>query len=202
MDIEELRLVYEANMKGFPLRKPEQPIFYPVLHLDYANEIAKRWNAEGQSASGYVAKFGLDDLYGARFKPQKVGGSHHVEFWVPSQELPRFNEHICPPITIVSAYFGQNFKGIIPSKFGLRGKDATTQFVALARTLDYSAMDFQCEITANHATIFLNYPFWMQRVFLDQGIQKTEQDRVLIAIQTIWSDAFPEIPLPLSNTKE
>jgi hypothetical protein len=46
MDIEELRLVYEAGMKGFPPRKPEQPIFYPVLNLEYANEIAKRWNAE------------------------------------------------------------------------------------------------------------------------------------------------------------
>ena len=41
MDIEELRLVYEAGMKDFPPRKPEQPIFYPVLNLVYANEIAK-----------------------------------------------------------------------------------------------------------------------------------------------------------------
>ena len=67
MDIEELRLVYEGGMKGFPPRKPEQPIFYPVLNLEYANEIAKKWNAESQSASGYVARFILDDAYGTRF---------------------------------------------------------------------------------------------------------------------------------------
>ena len=108
MDIEELRLVYEVGMKGFPPRKPEQPIFYPALNLEYANEIAKRWNAESQSASGYVARFNLDDKYGARFEPQKVGGSHHVELWVPSEELSRFNEHILPPIVIVSAHFGQS----------------------------------------------------------------------------------------------
>lgn len=200
MDIEELRLVYEAGMKGFPPRKPEQPIFYPVLNLEYANEIAKRWNAESQSASGYVAKFNLDDTYAGRFEPQKVGGSHHVELWVPAEELSRFNEHILPPILIVSAHFGENFKGCIPDQFGLRGKDATAQFVALARTLDYSAMDFRCEISANHLAVFLNYGFWAQRVFSDQGVTKADHERVLAAIRAIWSDAFPKIHLPLTDT--
>jgi hypothetical protein len=202
MDIEELRLVYEAGMKGFPPRKPEQPIFYPVLNLEYANEIAKRWNAESQSASGYVAKFNLDDKYGARFEPQKVGSSHHVELWVPSEELSRFNEHILPPILIVSAHFGENFKGRIPDQFGLRGKDATAQFVALARTLDYSAMDFRCEISANHVAVFLNYGFWVQSAFSNQGITKADQERVLAAIRTIWSDAFPKIHLPLTDAAQ
>ncbi len=202
MDIEELRLVYEAGMKGFPPRKPEQPIFYPVLNLEYANEIAKKWNAESQSASGYVARFNLDDTYGARFEPQKVGGSHHVELWVPSEELSRFNEHILPPILIVSAHFGENFKGHVPSQFGLRGKDATAQFVALARTLDYSAMDFRCEISANHVTVFLNYGFWVQSAFSNQGITKADQERALAAIRTIWSDAFPEIHLPLTDAAQ
>jgi len=200
MDIEELRLLYEAGMKAFPPRKPEQLIFYPVLGLEYANEIAKRWNAESQSASGYVAKFNLDDKYSARFEPQKVGSSQHVELWVPSEELSRFNEHILPPILIVSAHFGENFKGRIPDQFGLRRKDATAQFVALARTLDYSAMDFRCEISANHVAIFLNYGFWAQRTFSGQGVTKADQERVLAAISTIWSDAFPKIHLPLANT--
>src|SRR5438105_1882998 len=146
MDMEEVRLVYEAGMRGFPPRKPEQPIFYPVLTLEYANEIAKQWNAESGSLSGYVGKFILDDAYGSGFGPRKVGASRHVELWVPSEELRRFNEHIFPPIEIVSAHFGRNFQGHIPMQFGLRGKDATAQFVALAHTLDYSAMDFRCEI--------------------------------------------------------
>jgi hypothetical protein len=200
MDIEELRLVYETGMKAFPPRKPEQPIFYPVLTLEYANEIAQRWNAESHSASGYVAKFSLDDRYGARFEPQKVGGSHHVELWVPAAELSRFNQHIFPPITIVSAYFGNGFRGYIPDRFGLQGKDATVQFAVLARTMKYSGMDFRCEIAANHISIFLNYAFWMQTTFLDEGIEETEQQRVLLAIKRIWLDVFPEIQLPLSDT--
>jgi hypothetical protein len=199
MDIEELRLVYEGGMKGFPPRKPEQPIFYPVLNLEYANEIAKRWNVESSSASGYVARFNLDDAYASQFSPQKVGASHHIELWVPSEELSRFNEHILPPILVVSAHFGEKFKGHVPSQFGLRGKDAAAQFIALARTLNYSAMDFRCEISANHATVFLNYGFWVQSVFSNQGITKSDQERVLAAIQTIWSDTFPEIHLPLTS---
>jgi len=199
MDIEELRLVYETGMKAFPPRKPEQPIFYPVLNVEYANEIAQHWNAEGPSGSGYVAKFNLDDAYGARFKPEKVGGSHHVELWVPAAELSAFNEHIIAPIVIVGAYFGNSFRGYIPDRFGLKGKDATAQFVALAVTYDYSPMDFRCEIAANHVAIFLNFGFWTQRTFSDEGIEKAKQERVLLAIQKIWLDAFPEIHLPLSD---
>jgi hypothetical protein len=123
MDIEELRLVYEAGMRAFPPRKPEQPIFYPVLNLEYADQIARTWNAEGPSASGYVTSFNLDDTYGARFESRKVGGSHHLELWVPAEELSHFNEHILEPIAVVSAHFGQSFQGYIPARFGLQGKD-------------------------------------------------------------------------------
>jgi hypothetical protein len=116
--------------------------------------------------------------------------------------LSRFNEHILPPILIVSAHFGENFKGRIPDQFGLRGKDATAQFVAMARTLDYSAMDFRCEISANHVAVFLNYGFWVQSTFSNQGITKADQERVLAAIRTIWSDAFPKIHLPLTDATQ
>ncbi|HEV2135077.1 MAG TPA: hypothetical protein VGR47_12635 [Terracidiphilus sp.] len=198
MDIEELRLLYETGMKGFPARKPEQPIFYPVLNLEYANEIAKRWNAEGQTRSGYVAKFTVDDSYAAQFERRTVGASHHVELWVPAEELPRFNDHILPPIVIVSAHFGGDFHGYVPTQYGLRGKDASAQFVALARTLDYSPMDFRGEIAANHIAIFLNYGFWRQHAFSNEHITKAEHDRVLNAIQKIWTSMFPEIELPLT----
>jgi hypothetical protein len=113
--------------------------------------------------------------------------------------LSHFNEHISPPILIVSAHFGGNFKGHVPAQFGLRGKDATAQFVALARTLDYSGMDFSCEISANHIAVFLNFPFWLQSQFSNHGITKADQERVLAAIRTIWSDAFPKTPLPLTR---
>ena len=198
MNADELRLVYEMGMRGFPPRKPEQPIFYPVLNLEYANEISQRWNTEGQSAAGYVGQFNLDDGYSARFELQKVGTIHHVELWVPSEELSEFNKHIISEIKIVSAFFGANFQGFVPSQFGLRGKDATAQFVALARTLKYSAMDFQCEIAMNHIAIFLNYAFWKSTAFENDNITKDEQEHVLNVIQNTWASSHPEIHLPLT----
>lgn len=200
MDMEELRLVYATGMRQFPQRKPEQPIFYPILNLEYANEIARRWNATSDLQSGYVARFDLDDAYATKFEPKKVGGVHHLELWVPAEELPQFNEHIFPPIVIISAYFAKNFKGYVPSQFGLQGKDATAQFTALARTLDYSAMDFRCEIAANHVAVFLNYAFWFQSSFAREGVNRAEQERVLEAVRDTWSKAFPKIHLPLTNT--
>jgi hypothetical protein len=66
----------------------------------------------------------------------------------------------------------------------------------MARTLDYSMMDFHCEIAANHVAIFLNYGNWAQRTFSDQGVGKADQERVLAAIRAVWSDAFPHVHLP------
>jgi len=70
MGIQELQLVYEGGMRGFPPRKPEQRLFYPVVNLEYANEIAEKWNVETPSASGFVARFNLDDTYGAKRYPR------------------------------------------------------------------------------------------------------------------------------------
>ena len=34
--LEELGLIYEAHMRAFPPRLPDQPIFYPVTNEAYA----------------------------------------------------------------------------------------------------------------------------------------------------------------------
>jgi len=94
------------------------------------------------------------------------------------------------------SYIFSEFPLSVSAQYGLRGKDATAQFVALARTLDYSGMDFRCEVAVNHVAVFVNYAFWMQGAFSNQGVTKTEQERVMAAIQRIWSDASPEIHLP------
>src|SRR5271170_819319 len=118
-------------MAAFPPRKPEQPIFYPVLNLEYAADIARKWNTEDQWGAGFVTRFTVDDAYAARFEAHRVGAATDVEFWVPAEELGEFNSHIAAPIVVVRAYFSGRFLGLIPQQFGLRGKDATAQFVAL-----------------------------------------------------------------------
>jgi hypothetical protein len=40
----EMVLIARANFKAFPCRLPEQPIFYPVLNVEYACQIAQDWN--------------------------------------------------------------------------------------------------------------------------------------------------------------
>ncbi|HEX3852031.1 MAG TPA: hypothetical protein VHW01_13760 [Polyangiaceae bacterium] len=66
--LEELRLIYEAALKGFPPRLPDQPIFYPVLNQPYASKIAKEWNTKTGSMAGFVTRFEVED--GERVKPE------------------------------------------------------------------------------------------------------------------------------------
>lgn len=43
--IRELELVASLEWRAWPPRLPDQPIFYPVLSLEYARRIARDWNA-------------------------------------------------------------------------------------------------------------------------------------------------------------
>ena len=52
----ELALIREADMRAFPPRLAQQPIFYPVLTEDYAVKIARDWNVKA-SGAGYVTRF-------------------------------------------------------------------------------------------------------------------------------------------------
>ena len=74
----ELRLIYEAGMRAFPLRLPEQPIFYPVLNFEYAAQIARDWNATSDTFAGYVTRFELDDAYAAPFWTQYGFNSRQI----------------------------------------------------------------------------------------------------------------------------
>ena len=39
--LDELRLMYDANMRSFPSHVDHQPVFYPAPNLDYAVKIAR-----------------------------------------------------------------------------------------------------------------------------------------------------------------
>ena len=99
VDIRELRLVCESQMKAFPPRLPGQPIFYPVLNCQYASEITQQWNVTGPTGSGYVTRFEVDGDYVEQFKIQHLG-AHHQELWIPALELDQFNKHLISPIEV------------------------------------------------------------------------------------------------------
>ena len=192
----EMRLIWESRLRAFPPRLPEQPIFYPVLNVEYASQIASRWNTRSSAYAGYVTKFSVDDAYAAQFERHIVGSRIHEELWIPAERLGEFNQHIVGPITVVAAFFGAQFRGYVPDRFGMRGRDAVGQFLLLNATLDDYAMDFSGEIAANSTAVFLHYPFWRQTDFTAHGIDRSRQDHVLAGIAIVWEHHFPGLPLP------
>jgi hypothetical protein len=100
----ELALIEASGWKAFPPRLPEQPIFYPVLNFDYAEQIAREWNTRN-GEEGYVVTFDVDDAVARRYPVQVVGAANvHRELWVPAEDLHALNEAIQGPIELIARY--------------------------------------------------------------------------------------------------
>jgi hypothetical protein len=99
----ELALIRKAGMRAFPPRLPEQPIFYPVLSEEYAVKIARDWNVPA-SGSGFVMRFNLLRSFLDNYSVQKAGGSSHLEYWIPAEEMSAFNQAIVGEIEIVAEF--------------------------------------------------------------------------------------------------
>jgi hypothetical protein len=102
----ELELIRESGFRCFPPRLPEQPIFYPVLNREYAQQIARDWNVK-DSGAGFVTRFEVEAAYISNFERQVVGGSVHEELWVPAEDLDEFNTKIVGLIEVIDTY-GKN----------------------------------------------------------------------------------------------
>lgn len=102
----ELKLVEETGWTRFPPRLPEQPIFYPVLELAYAEQIARDWNSVREPTRvGYVLEFEVEDTTAGRYPVQTAGATAvHRELWVRAEELDAFNDAIRPPIRLVATF--------------------------------------------------------------------------------------------------
>ncbi len=109
---QELEIIVNSNLTEFPPRLPSQPIFYPVLNLEYAVQIARDWNTGDPNSgfAGFVTCFDVDDAYISQYEIQIVGSSQvHQELWIPAEHLAEFNRHIIGKIQIVDAYYGDRF---------------------------------------------------------------------------------------------
>jgi hypothetical protein len=197
--LHELALIWDSGMREFPPRLPHQPIFYPVANVEYAAQIAKDWNTKDESSgfAGFLTQFVVPTPDLARFEPHTVGSSAHVEYWIPAGQLSELNASIQGMISVESAYFGEGFKGYVPEKFGLKGKDAVAQFVAMAKTWDYSRMDFVCEVAANRKAVFLNFLFWAQFDFTPLGIEQMRRDAIVKKLTEAWDFNHIDVPVPV-----
>lgn len=100
---EELALVRESGMRGFPPRLPDQPIFYPVLTEDYAVRIARDWNVP-RSGSGFVTRFEVRKAFLDGYPVQEAGGRAHREYWIPAEDLDLFNAAIVGVIEVTRSF--------------------------------------------------------------------------------------------------
>lgn len=109
--LKELQLIIDLDFKAFPPRLEWQPIFYPVLNQEYAEQIAEKWNTKDEFSGycGIVTKFDLPTDYLQKYEVHNVGGLIHNEFWIPSDELDEFNSNIIGQIEIVKVFRGDNF---------------------------------------------------------------------------------------------
>lgn len=99
----ELELIQQADMRAFPPRLPEQPIFYPVLSEDYAIKIARDWNV-AESGAGFVTRFEVKTSYLDRHPVQEAGGRAHLEYWIPAEDMDAFNAAIVGRIEVVREF--------------------------------------------------------------------------------------------------
>jgi hypothetical protein len=103
----ELVLIEASGFIKFRPRLPEQPIFYPVLNEEYATQIARDWNAKyNADRIGYVTKFEVRSDYLADFEIQVVGSSICQEYWIPAEDVEKFNENIVGKIEVISEFVG------------------------------------------------------------------------------------------------
>ncbi len=181
--LEELHLVYQAEMRAFPPRLPEQPIFYPVTNEPYAQQIARDWNTKSGSLVGFTTRFSVADAYASRFERKVVGAREHEERWVPAEDLAEFNAHITAPIDVIGAHFGEGYRGHVPEAGIWAGKTAQEQFFALARSVDTKGYFFGLEIDKHHDAIFLNYLYWEKCDFGSDEVAGPRRDEVLSALK-------------------
>lgn len=106
----ELELVKQSGYKKFPPRLEWQPIFYPVLNQQYAEQIALEWNTQDEFSgyAGYVVAFDMaGDYLLQQFPVQNVGGDIHNELWIPAEQLDEFNKNIVGDIRLIKTFLGE-----------------------------------------------------------------------------------------------
>lgn len=191
--VSEMLKILQSGSREFPPRRPEQPIFYPVLNREYAEQIARGWNTANSLSgyAGFVTRFEVAEDYAARFEEHIVGSRLHAELWVPAGELPEFNTHIVGAIKMVAVFYGPSYTGPIPEHFGLAGCDARQQLIRLRGMREYAGFDFWMEIGASEPYIRMNFPYWARTDFAALGLTADEKAKLLGDIVQVWHHRHP-----------
>ena len=66
-------------------------------------KIARDWNVPA-SGSGFVTGFKVLRSFLDNYDVQKAGGSAHLEYWIPAEQMSAFNQAIVGEIEIVAEF--------------------------------------------------------------------------------------------------
>jgi hypothetical protein len=195
--LQELALLWDSGMRKFPPRLLQQPIFYPVVNLEYARQIAHDWNTpdENSGFAGFVTLFNVSSTYLSKFDLHTAGSAAHREYWIPAKELNSFNKAISGLISVDEAFFGDKFVGYIPDNHGLKGQNAVEQFAALSKILDQ--VEFKAEVSANRKAVFLNCLFWLKTDPSKLESTREQRDAFITKLVKTWGSNNIAVPLPI-----
>jgi hypothetical protein len=198
----ELALLWDAGMKGFPPRLVQQPIFYPVLNLEYARQIAHDWNPPDKASgfAGFVTQFEVSSTYLSKYEIHTAGSMQHREYWIPAREMNALNKAISGLISVDEGFFGIEFTGYVPDDHRLKGLNAKEQFAALSAILDFS--EFQAEISANRKAVFLNCLFWLKTILFVPGYDRVQREIFITRLLKAWHQSKADVPLPIRLNQE
>jgi hypothetical protein len=197
LGLHELELLWDSGMREFPKRLVQEPIFYPVVKLDYARQIARDWNAPDEKSgfAGFVTQFDVSSTYLSKFELHTAGSAAHREYWIPVREMAQFNKAISGLISVQDEFFGAGFVGSVPEDHSLKGKNAIEQFAALSKLSNLPELSE--EISANRKAIFLNFQFWFKTEPKHLGCQREQRDSLIAQLLRAWKVNKIEVPLPI-----
>lgn len=195
--LHELALLWDSGMRAFPERLAQQPIFYPVVNLEYARQIAREWNTPDANSgfAGFVTQFGVSTTYLSKYDLHTAGSATHREYWIPAKELTSFNKAISGLISVDEAYFGAKFVGYVPDNHRLKDRSAVEHFMELSEMLDPA--DFMSEVLANRKAVFLNCFFWMTSEPSRLGCNREQREVFFTNLVNAWESSTIEVPLPI-----
>jgi hypothetical protein len=195
--LQELDLLWDSGMRKFPQRLVHQPIFYPVVNVDYARQIAREWNTPDANSgfAGFVTRFDVSSTYLSKFDLHTAGSAAHREYWIPARELNSFNKAITGLISVEEAFFGDKFVGYIPDDHRLKGQNAVGQFAELSKMLDHA--EFKSEVSVNRKAVFLNCLFWLKTDLSSLGCSREQREAFITKLVKTWGSNNIAVPLPI-----
>ncbi len=193
----ELALLWDSGMRAFPPRLIHQPIFYPVVNLEYARQIARDWNTPDANSgfAGFVTQFGVSATHLSKYELHTAGSAAHQEYWIPARELNSFNKGITGLISVDEAYFGPQFVGYVPGEHGLKGQNAVEQFTTLEQIIDFG--EFASAIAGNRKTVFLNCLYWLSADPSSLGCDGERKHLLITRLVKAWKVDKIGVPLPI-----